>query len=366
MMIPDNPNTGHCLNLPEYPVYIGTLRDRICHFLENNRHSGCFILVDDNTQQHCLPVLQQQVPQLNTAGIVNIEPGEIHKNLKTCELIWNYMLENRADRNALLINLGGGVIGDMGGFCAATYKRGIRFIQIPTTLLAQVDASVGAKVGIDFGGVKNSIGAFANPAAVFIDPVFLQTLPMPQILSGMAEMVKHALIAEPQALQELHSLLPIQPVTDWKKMIYKSILIKYEIVKADPFEKNIRKKLNFGHTIGHGIESFSLLPDQTPLLHGQAVTLGMIAELYLSEKKQHLPKSQLQTAIEVLQKLAPSYPLAGHHYPQILRFIANDKKNQNGSINCTLLSQIGTAHTDCAVTAEEITEALNFLNSFFN
>ncbi|OWY20731.1 3-dehydroquinate synthase [Sphingobacteriales bacterium UPWRP_1] len=354
-----------CLNLPEYPVYIGNIAKQVSAFLQNNRFSGYFILVDANTCRHCLPVLQNYAPSLQNAVVITIEPGEIHKNLNTCTQIWDALLTNQADRNALLINLGGGVIGDMGGFCAATYKRGINFIQIPTTLLAQVDASVGAKVGIDFGGIKNSIGAFSNPSAVFIDPVFLNTLPPTQILSGLSEMVKHALIADANILPELGNLLPLTPLINWSSYIYQSVSIKYDIVKADPFEKNVRKKLNFGHTIGHGIESFSLHAGSEPLLHGQAVALGMIAELYLSEKKLQLPQSQLQTAVNLLRNLAPSYPIQALHFPKILHYIANDKKNKEGNINCTLLTQIGAAQIDCTVSEQEITEALHFLNNLF-
>ena len=256
-------------------------------FLQLNKHlasvgySMIFVLVDTNTKKDCLPLLQSALSDYNL-NVIEVEAGEIHKNIQTCTNIWNALMEFQADRKSVLINLGGGVIGDMGGFCASTYKRGIEFIQIPTTLLAQVVASIGGKLGIDYGNVKNSIGLFKNPSAVYLNIAFFKTLPRAELLSGYAEVIKHALIVDKSYWEQILNCPNIDK-NDWKVVVERSLHVKKSIVELDPFEKGIRKSLNFGHTIGHGVESLSLETDH-PLLHGEAVALGMITELFLSNK----------------------------------------------------------------------------------
>ena len=244
--------------------------------LDISIYSQVAILVDENTKRDCL----SKLPQIESALIIEIKSGEQYKNISTCSFIWEQLTINNFDRNSLLINLGGGVIGDMGGFCAATYKRGLEFIHIPTTLLAMVDASVGGKLGIDFKGFKNQIGLFNNPKAVLISSVFLETLAESELKSGFAEVVKHALISD----NSLWLKLKNTPFTDldWEDIIDTSIQIKNKIVLADPFEKGERKKLNFGHTFGHAIESY-YLEKRTPISHGKAVFMGMILEAEISD-----------------------------------------------------------------------------------
>ncbi|MCZ2102743.1 MAG: 3-dehydroquinate synthase, partial [Chitinophagales bacterium] len=236
--------------------------------------SKIFVLVDENTEKYCLFHLLEQMDL--PIHVIKIPSGEQHKNLNTCQLVWQNLMAKGADRLSLLINLGGGVIGDLGGFCAGTYMRGIRFIQIPTTLLSQVDASVGGKLGVDFMERKNMIGLFGNPEAVFIFTDFLKTLPERELKSGYAEMLKHALIADKDAWNRL-SKTDVATINDWESTIYESVMIKQSIIQEDPLEAGKRKILNFGHTVGHAIESYWISREK-PLLHGEAIAIGMVAE----------------------------------------------------------------------------------------
>jgi len=257
----------------DYSIWIG--ENSLSKF-DISTYSKVAILVDENTKRDCL----HKLPKIENAIIIEIKSGEEYKNISTCNFIWEQLTINNFDRNSLLINLGGGVIGDMGGFCAATYKRGLDFIHIPTTLLAMVDASVGGKLGIDFKGFKNQIGLFNNPKAVLISPEFLETLAESELKSGFSEVVKHALISD----NSLWVKLKNTPFTDfdWGDIIDTNVQIKNKIVLADPFEKGERKKLNFGHTFGHAIESY-YLEKGTPISHGEAVFMGMILETEISD-----------------------------------------------------------------------------------
>ena len=322
--------------------------------------SSYFILVDENTEKHCLPFLLDILGEKINKYIIYIKSGEIHKNIDTCSFIWQKMLEQNADRNALFINLGGGVIGDMGGFAAAAYKRGIAFIQVPTTLLSQVDASIGGKLGIDFMNIKNVVGFFQNPQAVFIYPPFLKSLPQRQLLNGFAEIIKHALIADASYWEQLKNIKKIDINTAWEDIILQSLKIKKKIVTIDPFEKGLRKVLNFGHTIGHAIESYSLEHDENPLLHGEAIVVGMIAELYLSKKTLHFSDQNLQEVIGFLQKLYPKYELPLQQIEDILAYLKNDKKNVGQQLNFTLLTDIGKSEYNQKADKASIIESLYF------
>jgi len=258
----------------EYDIFVTDI-SLIDEFIKNLKYSTLFVLVDENTKKWCWPKLKN-LSSFKKATIIEIPSGEDQKNLETCKKIWK-LLET-GDRYSLLINLGGGVITDIGGFTASTFKRGIKFINIPTTLLSQVDASVGGKVGINFEGLKNEIGLFSNPKAVFIDTYFLETLDERNIKSGFAEIIKHALICDYSYWNEIQ-----RESTNIEKMIRRSIEIKSDIVHLDPDEKHDRKSLNFGHTIGHAIESISH-KSESPLLHGEAIAIGMICETYISNK----------------------------------------------------------------------------------
>ena len=322
----------------DYSIWIGK---NSFSKLDISIYSQVAILVDENTKRDCL----SKLPQIENALIIEIKSGEEYKNISTCNFIWEQLTINNFDRNSLLINLGGGVIGDMGGFCAATYKRGLEFIHIPTTLLAMVDASVGGKLGIDFKGFKNQIGLFNNPKAVLISSEFLETLAESELKSGFAEVVKHALISD----NSLWLKLKNTPFTDldWEDIIDTSVQIKNKIVLADPFEKGERKKLNFGHTFGHAIESY-YLEKGTPISHGEAVFMGMILETKISDLSES-DKNEIKNY--VLSNFALPYT---PKKSSLHKFLINDKKNQNGKINFTLLNGIGNCSLDNLFSLDEL------------
>lgn len=347
------------ISLEEYDIVIGDVYVYLTEWLAAENFSKILVLVDENTAEHCWPLLRTHLPA--DAAVFQIQSGESFKNIATCQLIWQQMLDKELDRKALLINLGGGVIGDMGGFCAGTYKRGIQFLQMPTTLLSQVDASVGGKLGIDHAGFKNVVGLFQNPQAVLIDPDFLNTLPARELRSGFAEIIKHALIADAKQWQELSALATIEQM-DWTSWISRSVAIKREIVAIDPFEQNQRKLLNFGHTIGHAVESYCLTTDQ-PLTHGEAVAWGMMSEVLLSEKV-GLPAETAQHIIAWLQGIYGLPALSTQVLAQLIPLMRNDKKNIGGQINFSMLEAPGRALINQTATEEEILRALEKVNSF--
>ena len=322
----------------DYSIWIGK---NSFSKLDISNYSQVAILVDENTKRDCL----SKLPQIENALIIEIKSGEEYKNISTCSFIWEQLTINNFDRNALLINLGGGVIGDMGGFCAATYKRGLEFIHIPTTLLAMVDASVGGKLGIDFKGFKNQIGLFNNPKAVLISPEFLETLAENELKSGFAEVVKHALISDNSLWVKLKNT-PFNEL-DWESIINTSVQIKNKIVLADPFEKGERKKLNFGHTFGHAIESY-YLEKGTPISHGEAVFMGMILETEISDLSE-TNKNEIKNYI--LSNFALPYT---PKKSSLHKFLINDKKNQDGKINFTLLNGIGNCSLDNLFSLDEL------------
>jgi len=325
-----------------YDVCIG--EKSLVHFNFSN-YSTLAILVDENTKEHCLPLLLAQLPSLSNSLIIEMQSGEDNKNISTCSLIWEELSKHNFDRNSLLINLGGGVISDTGGFAASTYKRGIDFIQIPTTLLAMADASVGGKLGFDFSGLKNQVGLFKNPQSVLIYPKFLETLAENQLNSGFAEIVKHALIADANLWNKLKETSFSE--VDWEDIIARSVQLKNKIILDDPFEKNARKQLNFGHTFGHAIESY-YLGKRTPILHGEAVFLGILLECKMSDLTD-LEKD------EITSYILSNFPLP-HNPPknQLISFILNDKKNQKEKINFSLLKGIGNCSIDNLFSIDEL------------
>ena len=348
------------LNLPSYSIHLGDLRESARDWLRGRNYSKIAILVDENTAQHCLPVFLEKTG-LEDFQLIRIAAGEQHKNFETCQLIWRQMMECGLDRRSLLLNLGGGVIGDMGGFCAATFKRGMDFVQAPTTLLSQVDASVGGKLGIDFMQVKNSIGVFQDPAAVFVDADFLKTLPYRELRSGFAEMIKHALIADAEQWQNLSKLENLTE-SDWLPYILHSLRIKQGIVEADPFERGIRKALNFGHTIGHAIEGHAL-ESEHPLLHGEAIAAGMIAESYLSHQKLGLPMHDVEAITAYLTRIYGTFQIEKSNYPDYFALMQQDKKNENGQILFSLIHPIGNAVVNVACDGLEIEAALEYTSA---
>ena len=323
--------------------------------LEQEQFSKIFVLTDENTHRYCLALIDEALP--NQYIEISIHSGEENKTLDTCSHIWQSLTDKQADRHALMINLGGGVICDMGGFCARTYKRGIRFWNIPTTVLSQVDASVGGKLGIDFGVFKNHIGLFSEPDIVFLDPIFFKTLPEDEVTSGFAEMVKHCLIRDNAGYERLKQT-EIKKL-DWQYWIPNSVRIKKAVVEEDPHEKGLRKILNFGHTIGHAVESYYMGTDHA-LKHGEAIAIGMIAEVYLSIKNCDLKESTGENIINYLLRTFPAQKIKDKDVAEIVKLASHDKKNKDGRINAVLIKAIGNPTIDSVITEDEIQEALNY------
>ena len=345
------------LKLSDYNIYVGDVWAAFRAFLKEKNYSKIFILLDDNTEEHCLLPYFEQF-SISETHYIRIRAGEIHKNLYMCQFIWRCLFEQEADRKTLLLNLGGGVIGDMGGFCASTFKRGIDFVQMPTTLLSQVDASIGGKLGIDFFNVKNAIGVFANPQAVFIFPDFLKTVTKREIRSGFAEIIKHALIMDKKRWLDLSKIQDLETI-DWAKYLIPSLKIKQKVVKIDPFEKGLRKALNFGHTVGHAVESAALDTNE-PLTHGEAIAIGMVCEAYLSKILRGMPDEDLTAICDFILKHYGKYDIQKFHSQYLISLMKQDKKNETGTINFSFLQNIGEVVVNCTATPSQIEESLAF------
>lgn len=345
------------INSLGYNVYFDDDLKSLESFISERTYSQILVFVDRNTNDYCLPVLQTALPNLVDYDIIEIDPGEENKNIDFCIGVWKTMLDFGADRKALMINLGGGVVTDMGGFAASTFKRGIDFIQIPTTLLSQVDASVGGKTGIDLDNVKNIIGTFTQPQAVFISSKFLETLDHRQLLSGFAEIIKHGLIQD----KELYNSCRLIDISDIdNEIIYRSVEIKNNVIINDPTEQGVRKILNFGHTIGHAIEGYSLINDDNPLLHGEAIAIGMICEAWLSHKCAGLSEEELLDITQAFLSRYTPYTYSSDVYDQLVELMKNDKKNVDGQIGFALLNQIGSAVYNIFISEEDIKLALDY------
>ena len=340
-----------------YNVFFEENLESLLPFIEERGYSQVLVLVDRNTNDHCLPVLQNIIPELIHYDIIEVDPGEENKNIDFCIGVWKTMLDFGADRKALMINLGGGVVTDLGGFAASTFKRGIDFIQIPTTLLSQVDASVGGKTGIDLDNVKNIIGTFTQPQAVFISTQFLQTLDDRQMLSGFAEIIKHGLIQD-KSLYQSCKKISVEAVS--ADLVYQSVQIKNSVIIQDPTEKGLRKILNFGHTIGHAIEGYSLFNDSDPLLHGEAIAIGMICEAWLSTKFTGLSEDELKDITETFISKYPRYQYSPEQYDLFLDLMKNDKKNEDNKIGFALLNKIGDCSYNIYVEEQDIKAALDY------
>lgn len=329
-------------------------------YLKSNTFSKLFVLIDENTKEHCLPILAQELHY--SFDTLNIHSGELFKNLDTCNYLWKELAEKEADRQSIVLNLGGGVITDIGGLVASTYKRGIRFINIPTTLLGMVDAAIGGKTGVDFEGLKNQIGLFSNPEMILINPDFLKTLPKREFISGLAEVIKYGLIDDAEIWSYI-KMLAVNHFTLEKAIIQKSIAIKERIVLEDPKEKDVRKTLNFGHTLGHAIEThFLSKPKKEQVLHGEAVAIGMILAAHLSQQTQGLaPKTTKSIATTLLKFYSDRLPTIGDSdMLPILKLLIHDKKNINGNVNFILLKAIGKPILDCRVGEKEIQNAFKY------
>ncbi len=326
--------------------------------LKAKKYSKIFILVDENTKKHCLPEFRANMGGKFEFEAIEIKSGEKNKNITTCTEVWNALSDLDGDRRSLLINLGGGVITDLGGFVASTFKRGINFINIPTTLLSMVDASIGGKTGVDLGVLKNQIGVFSYPEMVLIVPDYLGTLEERQLNSGFAEMMKHGLIANGSYWTTLKK---VDSYENLDQHIYDSLIIKKEIVEQDPKEKNLRKILNFGHTFGHAIESYSLEDNNLPpLLHGEAIAIGMILEGYLSNRIIGLGMHQLEDIKAEFTRRFKKVEFTDTDVAHIVDLLKFDKKNTRGSINFVVLKRIGDTIIDNKIPKELFAEAFSY------
>ena len=343
-----------------YSVEIGSILESSFKDLMMNSYSESkkVILVDENTHDFCLEYLITSFEELKEAEIMLLPVGEENKVMEVCFQVLEALSEYKIGRKDLIINLGGGVVSDMGGFIASIYKRGIDFINIPTTLLSMVDASIGGKTGIDLGKYKNQIGTFSNPSALYVDPIFLNTLPENELLNGYAEMLKHALIFDKAYWEELINISSLEELMYSEKIAY-SIQLKNEIVLIDPIEKNERKKLNFGHTFGHAIEGFFL--DKEVVSHGHAVGIGMLAEVFLSYKKGVLNEESWLAIEKVLRTIFPLISFERNNILEFIELMKNDKKNFEGEIKCCLLKEIGKCIIDQNINEKEVEEVFIYL-----
>jgi 3-dehydroquinate synthase len=331
--------------------------------LKQRGSSKIFVIADENTTLHCLPYFSEKIKKFSYQTIT-IPSGENHKNLDCCKTVWQELADKGADPSSLIINLGGGVVTDLGGFVASTFKRGVDFINIPTSLLAMVDAAVGGKNGVDLGIVKNQIGVIKNPELVLIDTRFLETLPEEQLLSGLAEMLKHGLIHSQEYWDKMKNI-DLKNTQELETLIWESIQIKNEIVRKDPLEQHLRKTLNYGHTLGHAIESHFLdKPGKKPLLHGEAVAAGIVLATYLSAEMFDFPKEKLAEVSQTMFKFFPKQHFDQNDVEAILKLTAFDKKNRNGQVLFVLLQEIGNPQINCIVNNELIFKAFDYYKNF--
>ncbi len=322
-------------------------------------YTKVFILVDENTEKFCLPVFRNNLPGISITGVVKIKSGELNKNIQSASVIWQQLTQFHAERSSLLVNLGGGVITDIGGFAAATFKRGIDFINVPTTLLGQVDAAIGSKTGIDFKEYKNQIGLFADPRAVVIEPVFLNTLDKKQFRSGFAEMLKYALTMDVPLWNIMDNRHFEAMAPDLERMVVRCVSDKISIVEKDKHESGLRKLLNFGHTVGHALETFFLKSD-TPVTHGEAVAAGMICATSISAQWPGFDCRLPEQIYEIIDRNFPRLIFSEKDIFGILRLMQQDKKTKSGQLHFTLLTKLGVAVPDVVVPEEKVKESLRF------
>ena len=337
-------------------IHLGKVEDGLVVVLEKLQPSSIILLADSNTLKYCVPLLE---PVIGTHQCIVIQAGEQHKTLASCEHIWASLIEKGADRSALVLNIGGGMICDLGGFAASCYQRGIRFSHLPTSLLSMADAAIGGKTGVNFEGYKNYLGRFEAPSFIWIDPVFLATLPDREIKDGLAEIIKHAIIGS-MALWESLSRIDTLASIQWTSVLQENVLIKKRITEADPYEKGLRKVLNFGHTIGHALESH-LLKGPTPISHGQAVTLGMLTEAKIANVMELLDDKDFQAIIELIHRLLGQVEVTLPSMEEIRPWLQGDKKKANGQVGFSLPDRIGSCSWNILVEDQVIAAGLDWL-----
>lgn len=346
--------------MKQAPIILEDSLIQLNSFLAEKNYSKIFFLTDSNTHDFCLPLVLSELEKTSTYEIIEIPPGEESKAIEIVIQVWETLSELNATRNSLLVNLGGGVVTDMGGFIASTYKRGIDFIHIPTSLLAMIDASVGGKTGIDLNQIKNQIGTFAQPQMIFIYSEFLQTLPKRDLSSGFAEMLKHGLIQDKNHWNNLIQIKDLD-VKNIEPLIRDSIHIKKEVVEKDPLEKGLRKILNFGHTIGHAVESL-FMDTENPLLHGEAIAIGMLVESILSFENELISKEELDEIFSNLIKIYGKTQINENSIDDLIGLMKHDKKNQQDSISFSLIDGIGNCKYDILLSEIQISEGIILYN----
>ncbi len=341
-------------------LFSGKAYDAMRSLLETEPYSSIFILVDTHTKANCLPLFLEQFTELKGADVLVINAGEENKHLKTCQELWYQLSDLGADRKSLLINLGGGVVTDLGGFVAAAFKRGIDFVNVPTTLLSMVDASVGGKTGVDLGGLKNQIGIITHPKMVIIDTHYLNTLPENEYKSGYAEMLKHGIIRDEAYFEKLLEYKPLNS-NNIDNYIHHSVSIKNTVVAEDLYESNLRKILNFGHTLGHAIETYCLNnPKITTLLHGEAIAIGMITEAYLATQNCGLDITVAEQIKKVFLGIFPKVSFTNDDWAAVIDLLKYDKKNSHGKVKFVLIHALGQPAIDIEVPSENLVDAFDF------
>jgi len=337
-----------------YNIHVGNNSfDKLNAFIKKQSYTKYIIICDENSFEYCLPSLLFHCPVLNEAEIIELESGEENKTLDTCANVWGALTDINADRKSLIVNLGGGVISDLGGFAASTFKRGIHFINIPTTLLSMVDASVGGKTGIDFNGIKNLIGTITEPKGIFVNPEFLKTLSERQARNGYAEIIKIALIADAVFWKELKKGKEFYS----EKIITKAIELKNTVVKKDLHENGLRKSLNFGHSLGHALES-ALISLKKDILHGEAIAAGMIIESYIALAQKRITKKECNEIVNYIHSVYSKVKITKEIKPLMDEYIKHDKKNEGSNLCFALPKNIGKYELSCSVSKEEIEQAL--------
>jgi len=355
----------HIIQSNGYQLELGSiLESTFSEKLSAYKDEKIVLFADENTSESCVSYLIAQFTELSEAEVIMIPAGEVHKTVEIVENIWEVLSDYQVTRHDLLINVGGGMITDMGGFIASCYKRGIDFINVPTSLLGMVDASIGGKTGVNLGHFKNQIGVFSHPIAVYIDPIFLSTLPVEELMSGYAELLKHGLISDALLYEEVTAQME-DPQSILVELLRDGIEIKNKVVLADPFEKGERKKLNFGHTFGHVIEGFYM--GREGVSHGWAVAVGMVFEAYLSYKKGLLKLADYEKIEQDLTKWYVIPPFSNEDMQQMVSWLSNDKKNRAGKIQCCLLEEIGKCSYDHEISQNDAVEVfLHFKNQQIN
>lgn len=340
--------------LPEHIRLTQNPGEELASYLSQKKYSQVVVVTDTNTKQHCYPLLKAHLPK---HSVLETMSGEEFKNLETCTYLWQKLTDQRIDRHAVLIVVGGGVLGDMAGFCAATYKRGIDFVLVPTTLLAQADASIGGKLGIDFDSYKNHIGVFQQPALTLLHSGFLKTLPESELRSGFAEVIKHTLISDNALWNEVRSKKLNEQ--DWERLLRHSATFKYGVIEQDPKEQGLRKILNAGHTIGHALESY-LLSKGKKVTHGEAVAAGLVAEAYLAFEREFISQTKLNAIASYVKDTFGKLAFKENETGVIAEYALQDKKNKGNEILCVLLKEEGSAGWDYAISLQDVKGALSF------